>query len=146
MNPSQLQWIKSKQKEHKERFGDELIIDFNAMNGIINEPKLTSRKRTFIYNNALLDVYFNLCLKKYKLKREDVTKINNIRAKTKNDLENRIANFLKDFSVYAYTHKVSLYYAASLINRDRSSIYWNYWKAKGKLETKKPWRMKKKSK
>jgi hypothetical protein len=107
-----LGWIKEKQKEYKELFGMDLEIDFVKMKNIKNFDEKAFEK-------SLVDDYFEKCIQIYKPNIE-LIKSGPIKKKS----VEKESRFLKDFCSFVVREKLPVVYAASLINKERSSIYY----------------------
>jgi len=115
MSPNELHWIQKRQKEFKEKFNKDLIIDFSSMNEIPPETNILRFYRKSLPAFETDKVFYSL-LKKHDLSLESVTKIRTT--------ETNVKLFLKEFSLVILKTNHSIPYAANLINKHRSVLYY----------------------
>jgi hypothetical protein len=118
MTAQQIAVVKQYQREYKEAFGTELIVDFAAMNGVLkNGDKIIY---TFKEQKRLIDNYLAECLVKYSA---NLFTLQERRYRVHKKEFDNYRTLIIDFSRYVIFNNLSREYAAKLINRHRSLLY-----------------------
>lgn len=109
MNSKQLGWIKQKQREYFDLFGEKLNIDFSIGLGF------TRREKT-----VLTHTIFNELIEKYS---PNLEVIRGKRLRLHHESRENERNFVEEFSIKILRGKLNVAEAAKLLNKDRSNIY-----------------------
>lgn len=134
MKAKELIWIKNAQKEFKNLFGHELLIDFPSMNGVQSSPTIApttyDRRKNGVFHkrslnqHRIIDEYYREYLEKYNLTDDDIQDRKGQLLVHRHDETGRnIKLFLRDFCTRVFNENLDLAYASKLINRNRTLFY-----------------------
>jgi hypothetical protein len=117
----ELSFIKNCQKEFEQRFNRKLIVDFVAMKSGMPKGQVSLRKRVRVNKVSVKDIQRCLdgCLKRHGARKETIMTTKKF-SWCRNEAEMRA---LVDFSRRVFESGWNTSYCASLINRDRSTLY-----------------------
>lgn len=110
---TKLQFIKQAQREYKERFGEDLYIDFEATKKIMS-PLVYEDPET-------IDRFLKYCIEKHGA---DESLIKSGRRRIFRTRNPREAMAMAEFSYHVIRQKWCIKYSAKLINRDRTLIHY----------------------
>lgn len=122
MNVRELMYAKKVQREFRSLFGKDLVIDFPLMNGIVEDKNPDVP--------LSLDTYLSHCMRKHNLTITEISTKLRPGNRKRSEVEERIRKCIAEYGMYAYENGFNLKKAASLINKDRKTLYYY---AKGNL-------------
>lgn len=109
MNSKQLMWIKQRQREYFDLFGEKLNIDFSDVNGFNSREKA-----------KLTNIIFQELISKYS---PNLDVIRGKRLRLHHESRENERNFVREFSKKIMQGRLNVAEAARLLNKDRSNIY-----------------------
>lgn len=131
MDKIELMAIKGFQKEFQNTFGKQLIIDWNAMNGLSDFRKPFLRNSEIVIDGDIGDIdgalslnqILDICVERNGA---DINKILDRKTRLQKHELVKERNAVIDYSKIVYNNKINVRLAAELINRDRTVIYHYY--------------------
>ncbi len=118
MKKEELLYINKIKQEFEEKFSRKLIIDFVSMNE--NDYNPTDVSIDFFDRKDLVDQHFQKCIDKYtpNLEKLKTTRIHKLGMRQEE-------KFMADFCRYVMRNQLSPGYAATLIGKDKATVFYH---------------------